>query len=216
MTNYSNTLRRLKLSDSLFTFEPLRNRYLGHFGKLAILRSSDNFEMEAVSNLLKKADYPEGIFTELRKLMDIQNLFLKEHNFSELAVHDANGNNFKLDKIFGPKPVAIFFWDLYSPQLQKLAHQKVFDLQRHYPDIHFIGININSKQTDMWKKSLKNFNYNRISEVQLQKNPYKTKLFRNFSKQLILLTPGNHLVLSNEQMFTTSIKSALERLSLEF
>lgn len=212
LSNFGNTLRRLKLSDSLFKDDYLRRRYLGHFGKLAVMRSSAPAEMKKTTQLFSQIDYPEDTFSELKKLIAIQKLFLKGQDFSGLAVHNTTQEKLELSKVLDKRPTALYFWDLYAPKSQNLAHEKISRLQQQFPGIQFIGVNINSGQFAMWKTSLRNFGYGKFNEVQLQKNPYKTELFRNFSKKLLLLSADEHQVINTSQIFSKEVVSALEKL----
>ena len=71
----------------------------------------------------------------------------------DVSLIDYYNNNVSLDSII-TKPTVLYFWSSSLPMLMKNSHYKVSQLKTKFPEIDFIGININDDDPDHWKHIL--------------------------------------------------------------
>lgn len=83
------------------------------------------------------------------------------------------------------------------------------DLREKYPEINFIGINIDKNQYDSWVNVVNNNSYNPKFEYQLTKIRVENKLRKNYLNKLLFIEPSGKIVRGDAQLNTPDIETKI-------
>ncbi|MDR6300353.1 TlpA family protein disulfide reductase [Mesonia maritima] len=211
LNNVNNLERRLKIADSIFTLAQLKYRFIGRFGRKEIIYSENKAQIDSTVELLKQFNLPKDLYTELTNLAEIQQAY-----FVGNSVADKKILNSKLDKIeigdIIKRPTIIFTWSVYSTTHHKLQHKIVNELRNRYPEIDFIGMNLDQGEPTIWLKAIENYGYNTNFEYQIRDRGIKNSYFRNYLNRTFFINRDSKITYGQVQLDSPD----LEQKILEF
>ncbi len=153
LKSYDYNKHRLQIIDSIFKNDQLQNYFAG-------------IEIRNFIRGRKNAEDINKLVTDFLEVSSNEGL---NENIAQLAATYANldpGNtipNFFLRNIDNEtvalrkqisKLSVLFFWSIDDKNYAYGIHDQVADLQRKYPDIEFIGINIDNLDYDQWQDAI--------------------------------------------------------------
>jgi len=111
------------------------------------------------------------------------------------------------------RATVLYFWSHINKYHFKNSHNKVKQLKAAYPEIDFISININSNNSSVWRRLLKQNHIDFEHEYRF-KNPQAAKklLAIQYINKVIVIDNNKTIVSSNASLFTYDIKKILEQL----
>lgn len=186
----NNLQRRIKLADSIFSIPKLKNRFIQSFVKREIIFSEKSAEVDTALQVIDKYSLKKESKKELRNLASIQRSFLTGNSIAEKTLLDSNLQTIRFKSI-SKKPKVLFYWSIYSGKQHIQQHDKINTLRNKYPDIAFIGINIDAQETNLWKKTLENFDYNEDFEYQINNVGDKKPLYRNYLNSILFVNENS-------------------------
>ncbi len=77
------------------------------------------------------------------------------------------GNEVRLDSVIEDLAV-LFFWSYQDPAYTVRVHNEVRNLRQKYPEIQFIGLNIDDTESELWQDATDKFEFDRTHEFQLK------------------------------------------------
>jgi hypothetical protein len=93
------------------------------------------------------------------------------------------------------------------------SHLKVSQLKTKFPDIDFIGININDDDNTHWKSILNQFNYHLAMEFQFKEtNKAQKALDINSVNKSIFIDKDSKIINANALIFTSEFEDQLKQL----
>lgn len=89
------------------------------------------------------------------------------------------------------KPTVIYFWSYTIKRHFKDSHLKIAELQKKYPEVNFLSVNINNGDPEFWSSSLEQNGFSKINEYRFE-NP-------DSAKDAWALYPINKVILTNKK-----------------
>jgi len=203
-------LEKLKLIDSLVSSDKIKNNLLKFTTRDFIATSEDSLETQQIlSSFLQKStnDKDKDIINGL--VFSIKGL-KRGNKLPRLKLVDYNDNEVVLDSIIS-KPTVIYFWSSALPLLMRNSHYKVKQLQGKYPNIEFIGININDDDQEHWKSLLNQHKFPVTNEFQFKDpNDAMKALAINSVNKSILTNKNAEIINANGLLFTSEFEEQLK------
>lgn len=206
LNNYYNLRHRILLVDSLFTIKVLRNRFFQRFGVQQIIFSDRESQIDSTMQLLTKLDYGSDGLEELGMLAQVQRSYFIGNNISDKKLIDASMNKTNLGKIL-TKPTITFSWSINSEANHREKHQIIRELRKKYPEVNFIGINIDDGETQAWKRTMAQFQYNQNFEYQNRGTENKKKLYRNYLGKVLFINKKGEIIFGNIPLDSPNFES---------
>jgi hypothetical protein len=124
---------------------------------------------------------------------------------------DYNDKEIGFDSII-TKPTVIYFWSSTLPLMMRNSHYKVSQLEIKFPNIDFIGININNDDKAHWKNILNQYKFPVTKEFQFKDpNEALETLAINSVNKSILVGKDSKIISANALIFTSEFEEQLKQ-----
>jgi len=206
-------LEKLELMDSLITSSLIKNNLLKYTTRDFITVSQDSLEtQEILSSFIKKStsEKDKAYINELA--FSLKNL-KRGKQLPNVALIDYNDIEVSIDTLI-KRPTVIYFWSTSLPLLLRNSHYKVSQLKAKYPNIDFIGININDDDKSHWKSTLTLYKFPITNEYQFKDpNEALNALAISSVNKSILIDKDSKIINSNVLLFSSEFEEQLEHLT---
>ena len=205
-------LEKLTLIDSLVSSELIKNNLLKFTTRDFISTSDDSSEVqEMLTSFLQKSTNEKDKAAMNDLAFSIKGL-KRGNKLPVVKLVDYDDNDIDLDSII-TKPTVIYFWSSSLPLLMKNSHKKISQLKTKFPNIDFIGININDDDKEHWKSIVDDHNFNKSNEYQFKDlNAALEALAINSVNKSILVDKDAIIIDSNVMIFTSEFEDQLKDL----
>lgn len=208
LSDYNNIQRRITLVDSLIQNERIKNIFIDRLAAQGIIYSKNRDELIAILELLKKIDYSGNRMEDLRQMAGIQNALLPGNNLGELKLLNTRLDTIQLKNISN-KPKISYHWSVSANQHYKWQHKLIQDLREKYPEIDFIGINIDKDQTREWTQVIQRQSYPAKYEYKLSLVRINEVLLKNYLNKLIFLDSKGNIVRGDVQLNSLDYETSI-------
>ena len=188
INSYQNIERRIELIDSLSEIESLKNEFIDRLSAQAIVNAENETRIDSILQLLKEIDYTH--IDEAKKLASIQRGYLNGNTIANLWAIDTKGVERSYREIID-KPTITYAWSLYAPAHHRWQHKIIKDLKKKFPEIDFLGVNVDKNEREEWLRTLETFGYDKETEYQIaRRNPDKETYKRYLNKVFLVKKDG--------------------------
>ena len=205
-------LEKLKLIDSLVSSEVIKNNLLKYTTRDFVSTCEDSAEIQQMLNsFLEKSTNKKD--KEIMNGLVFSVKGLKRGNkLPAITLVNSEDQDVVLDSII-VKPTVIYFWSSTLPLLMRNSHYQVSILKTRYPNIDFIGININDDDKAHWKHLLHQYRFPVAKEYQF-KDPHEAQeaLAINSVNKSILVSKDSKIINPNGLLFTSEFEEQLKHL----
>jgi len=211
-TNVNYNLNKLELIDNLVNSEVIKNILLKYSTSNFLSKSESFKDSELMYNSYTEkntdkdnAEYITNLFNTIKRL--------KPGNvLPEVEVYNHKNKSSTLNSIIN-KPTLLYFWSNANKHHYKSSHEKVDEFRLAYPEVDFISLNINSNNTSVWRRLLKQNDFDSNYEYRF-KNPQVAKklLAIQYINKVIIVDKDGNIVTSNEDLFSKDFKYLLHEL----
>ncbi|MDC1324758.1 hypothetical protein N8216_01890 [Flavobacteriaceae bacterium] len=205
------TIRKLELIDSLVTNTMIKNNLLKY--------TTRNFISNSISidqSYILYQSFLEKSSNDKDKRY-IKNLFKNAQGLQPgfplppIEVINNKNETLNINTIFD-KTSVIYFWDNASRYHFENSHIKVKTLQKMYPNIDFIAININAMHTNVWKNMIYANRFKIDNEYRFSDPSYaKKRLAINYIKKIIIVDKEGVILNSTVDLFAPEIIKLLRQ-----
>ena len=202
-------LDKLALIDSIVTNESIKNDLLKYTVWPYVYNSKSNSDIKALME-----DYHTRCTNEeekriLQKLAKAVMQLEPGTKLPDVEVINSDNELINLGTIIS-KPTVIYFWSYNFKSHFKDSHKKINELKHKYPELRFIAINVNNDEQNMWKRSLKQYNFPVQHEYQFV-DPEKAKkdLVINSIHKVMIIDENAIIADPNANMFDTRFEELL-------
>jgi len=207
----SNIRYRINLADSLIEKDEIKNIFIN---RLAIqgLTFSDNAEkIDRILGILEDIEFNGANFPDLKQMAEIQKNLLPGNNIGKLPLINLNDELINLEDISN-KPIVTYHWSLEAPEHYKWQHAIINNLRQKYPELEFVGVNIDEGSKQSWKNTVRAYAMNKEREYKLNSPDININLLKNYLNKLIFLDTDGTIINGSAQLNTPNF----ERQILEF
>lgn len=208
LTDYENIKRRIILADSLIENPRVKNNFLDRLSAQGIIFSKTREDLMAILQLLNDLDYSGVRMDDLRQMAGIQNALLPGRELGELELLNVSRDTVKLKDISN-RPKISFHWSVNSQRHHKWQHRIIEDLRFKYPEIDFIGVNVDKNQFTEWQNVIKNQNYPAESEFKLNVLNINEVLLKNYLNKLFFLDAKGKVIRGDVQLNSLDYETSI-------
>ncbi|WP_127845384.1 hypothetical protein [Psychroflexus aestuariivivens] len=189
LNHYDNLKRRLDLVQDLFTSEYLRANFFNRLIRREIVFSKTEAQLNETILTIKDFKLSSLDKTELHELAEIQSKYLVGSDVVDYRLRTSNMDTIRFGDLDDDRPIVLYTWSVLSPETHKKSFQKIADLEVKYPEVRFIGLNLDLQNPNTWLNSLRRYNYNLENEFQLIVDTPKHNygFFRNYLNKVYFI-----------------------------
>jgi len=208
LNSYENLKYRISLVDSLITNEQIKNTFLDKLISQGIVYSQKSDNLDSILSLLKQTDYTGDLKDELNTMSKDQLNFLPGNNLSERRYLTVKGDTVKYKNIT-KRPSITYRWTSSNPTQHKKQHQIISELRVKYPEVDFIGINLDKDTSEGWKNAVFKNYYNTKFELQPINISANKNVINNYLNKLIFLNNKGTIVRGDLEINTPDLESKI-------
>ena len=191
LNSFNNIERRILLIDSLSNINALKNEFLDRLSVQAITMAEKESTIDSILKLLQKIDYSN--MESARHLANIQETFFVGNSIKEMNAETTEGKVIKYGDIID-KPTIFYAWSLYAPAHHRWQHSIIQDLKKKYPELDFIGVNMDLGEKEEWLRTLETFGYNKQNEYQISRRVGSKETYKKYLNKILFVSPDATIV----------------------
>lgn len=204
-------LEKLNLIDSLVSSELIKNNLLKFTTRDFISTSDDSSEIQEMLTSYQQKSSSEKDKVAMNELVYSIKGLKRGNKLPVVKLVDYNDQDINLDSIIS-KPTVIYFWSSALPLLMRNSHIKVSQLKVKFPNIDFIGININDDDKEHWKSVMENHNFTLSKEYQFKDLKESMEALAINSVNKSIFVDKNAIIIdSNVMIFTSEFEDLLKQ-----
>ncbi|TVZ28579.1 hypothetical protein JM83_3713 [Gillisia sp. Hel_I_86] len=208
LNSFENIRYQIELVDSLIQNKNIKNTFLDRLASQGIIYSQKAENVDLILNLLKKMDYSGNMKKGIAQMAKIQSDFLPGNSLGEKIYINTRKDTVKL-KSFTRKPMITYRWKSSSPSHYKWQQKIIKDLQFKYPEVAFIGINLDMDGSDKWIEVIKNNSFDPKLQFQAIKIRVDENLLKYYLNKLIFMDSKGTIARGDLQINTPDLENKI-------
>lgn len=173
----------------------LRKHFLSKLGATGIIMAKSREDILATIEKLKENGYSEEGIKDMKQLGSIQMAYLPGTTLKNVPIIDTKGDSIPFSQIIR-KPTIIFLWSIYKSE-HKQDHELIQELRLKYPEINFVGINMDEGETAAWRIAVQKYGYNKDFEYQIGPTRIDKKFFQYYLNKLLFLDASGKVIIGD-------------------
>ena len=207
----ANIKYRINLADSLIEKDEIKNIFINRLAIQGLVFSRNAEKIDSILAVLEDIKFNGENLPELKEMAGIQKSLLPGNNIGNLALVNLKDEKVSLKDISN-KPIVTYHWSMESPEHFKWQHAIISKLRQKYPELEFVGINIDEDSKESWKNTVVVYEMNKSREYKLNAPSVNMNLLKNYLNKLIFLDTEGNIINGEAQLNTPNF----ERQILEF
>lgn len=208
LNSYHNLKKRITLVLDKLDDEVLKFRFFNRFISREIILATTEEDIKDALEVAKSLNFTEDKREYLTRLANFQTTFLVNKNIGHLKLHDLNGESVQINEVLQGKPSVIHVWSSNSPNFYNARFSQIKDLEKKYPEVNFIGINIDFQNPNAWKKVVSNLELN-SNQFQVIGQDHNKDLYANYLNKVLFIDADATVKQGEMLLNSISIKSML-------
>jgi hypothetical protein len=206
-----NIKYRINLADSLIEKDDIKNIFINRLAIQGLVFSNSAEKIDSIIGILGDIAFNGKNLPDLKQMAEIQKSLLPGNNIGNLALVTLKDEIVRLKDISN-KPIVTYHWSLEAPEHYKWQHSIISNLRQKYPELEFVGINIDEDSKQSWKNTVEVYDMNKSREYKLNSPSINMNLLKNYLNKLIFLDTDGTINNGEAQLNTPNF----ERQILEF
>jgi len=206
-----NISYRINLADSLIEENEIKNIFINRLAIQGLTFSDSAEKIDSILNILEAIEFNGNNLPELKKMANIQKNLLPGNNIGDIPLTNIKDEIVRLEDISN-KPIVTYHWSLEAPEHYKWQHAIISNLIQKYPELEFVGINIDEGAKQSWKNTVRAYDMNMKRQYKLSSADININLLKNYLNKLIFLDTDGTIINGEAQLNTPNF----ERQILEF
>lgn len=208
LNSFENIKYRIELVDSLVQNKNIKNTFLIRLASQGIIYSQKSENVQSILDYLKKMNYSGNMMDGIKQMAVLQSDFLPGNRLADKKYLNTEKDTVLL-KNFSNKPTITYRWASSSPTHHKWQHEIIKNLRFKYPEIDFIGINLDTNNSDDWLKAIYNNFYNTKFEYKITEPSIDEKLMKNYLNKLIFMDSKGKIVRGDLQINSPDLENKI-------
>ncbi|WBL26664.1 TlpA family protein disulfide reductase [Zunongwangia sp. HGR-M22] len=201
ISNFQNVKRRATLIDSLSNTPSIKNKFLDILLSKAVTMTSNEEDLERVLNFAKSINYAN--LAEINKLAEIQTNYFIGKSIADFTILDDNGKEMTYKDIIDRKTI-VYFWSTNNARRYLWQFKTIQDLREKYPELDFIGINLDIGQHKKWLQVMEENNYDTSNQYQLSNRSFDEHVATKYLYRINFLDKDAVIVKGDEALSTSA------------
>jgi hypothetical protein len=155
-----NTLRdnitKLKIADSLFTNEKIKNQVLNNIAFSYLLEDQNIINNQQFLERYMELSTDNSNDNSIHKIANAIKNLEKGNELPEIPLVLPNNKPFDIDDDVKKQSV-VFFWTSCAHSHLEMVYMKINELKKQFPDVDFIAINVDESKE--WKKVMSQYKF---------------------------------------------------------
>ncbi len=207
LNNVNNVTSRLKKAGELVQVPTLRKFILEKIAVRGIVMAKSREDIITILKELKAQNIAPEDLEKMRQLGTIQLAYLPGTSLANVPLVNMAGELVSIGDVVD-KPTAIFLWSVYDEGHVE-EHELVKQFKKKYPEINFIGINLDLGQEPAWRVAVRQNAYDPKTEFQLGTTRIEQDYFRYFLDKILLINPSAEVVVGDSYLTSPEFESHL-------
>ncbi len=208
LTDHQNINRRITLADSLIKNKRTKNRFIDRLAARGIIYSKNREQIENILAHLEEINYSGKRTEDFQQMAGLQNALLPGKSLGQLTLLNTQNKKIRLNDISKRFKIT-YHWSVNSPYHYYWQQSIVTDLREKYPEIDFIGINVDKDQFEEWKGIIKNNGYQEKYEYKMTSITVNEKLLKNYLNKLMFLDASGKIIIGNIKMNSLDLETRI-------
>lgn len=208
LTDHTNINRRITLADSLIQNTRTKNLFIDRLAAQGIIYSNSEEQIENILARLNEINYSGNRTEDFEQMAGLQKALLPGNNLGNLTLVNTRNETLQLKNI-SKKVKITYHWSVNSPYHYFWQQKVITDLRDKYPEIDFIGINVDKAQVDEWKGIIKNNGYLDKHEFKLTTIAVNEKLLKNYLNKLMFLDASGKIIIGNVKLNSPDLETSI-------
>lgn len=185
LTNPENVKIRLRKAGELVQVPTIKENLLEKIAVRGIVMAESRKDIVSILEELKAQKLSGEDLEEMEQLGRIQLAYLPGTSLKGVPLLNMAGQLVKMGDIV-KKPTVIFLWSVYNGDHVE-EHALINEYRKKYPEVQFVGINMDLDEEPAWRVSVRRHNYNPNTEYQLGTTNINKEFFRYFLDKTLFL-----------------------------
>ena len=206
---YEYSKEKLRVIDSLFTNEELKGLFAGIETRNFIRSRKNAGEINDLVAEFLEISQDEQLNNDITKIAATYINLDPGNKLPDFKLFDNKKNITQLSSNVNGLSV-LFYWSNMNESYALRVHRKVNELRYKYPEIQFIGINLDDPKSNAWVNAREQFGFNMATEFQLVNSQSISKqlALRNDNRSMVV-APGLTILDPNINLFHYKIETTL-------
>jgi hypothetical protein len=204
--SYQNIRRRIILVDSLTTLPYMKNKFLDRLVTRGIVMAKNQDRVDSILEVLENINYSN--IGQAEDLAIIQKSYFEGSSIRKGKMINTSKEQVTYGDIIS-KPSVIFIWSLYAPSHYKWQHNNIKALRRKYPEVDFIGVNIDQGETENWLRVVSSNNYNKDYEYQITNREISKEVFRKYIHKIFFVNSETVIIDGDAKLYSPNFETEL-------
>ena len=207
LTNPENVISRLRKAGELVKAPTIRERLLEKIAVRGIVTSKSREDIISILQELKAQNMEKDDLEEMRQLGTIQLAYLPGTSLLNVPLLNMAGAIVRMEDIIN-KPTIIFLWSIYNDEHEE-EHELVNQYRRKYPEVKFVGINLDLAEEPAWRVAVRQNGYDPKTEFQLATTTIKKEFFSYFLDKMLFLDSSGEVKAGDIYLTSPEFESQL-------
>jgi len=210
LNTFQNLHKRVEIVNQIFDDNTLKEQFLKRFIRKEIIHANDEEEIASTLRILDGINLSVEDQTYYNRLADFQLNFLVGKSIKNHAVYNHEFNQVAFHEIANGKPMLVYLWTANSTSLHQKRLAKVKELRAKFPEIEFVGINIDFNNKQLWERTLTQYKYNKNYEYQVLGEDKNRDLYENYLSKVLFISPDTgEIQKSTNLLYSNHLESSL-------
>lgn len=211
LNSLNNISYKIILADSLIQNPQIKNNYFDRVGSQGVTFSRKSEEIDSVIKLLEQTNYNREKLKNLKQMAGIQKNLLPGNNIGNLPLSSVDGDTIMLKNI-SDKPIITYHWSIFSKEHFAWQQGIINKLREKYPEVDFVGINIDKDIRESWSEVVKMQTTNPEMEFHLTFAQTDRDLLIAYLNKMFFIDTDGEIIRGSSQLYSNTF----EREILEF
>jgi len=163
--------------------------------------------IDSLLQLLKSIKYTH--LDDALDLAELQKVYLNGQSLGNLWASNTNGEELQYKDII-TRPTVTYAWSIYTPAHHRWEHSIINTLRAKYPQVDFIGVNVDKNEREEWLRTLETFGYDKTYEFQIARRQTSQDSYRKYLNQLIFVDENTNIVKGDLQFGHADFEEKLQ------
>ncbi|MHA6280203.1 TlpA family protein disulfide reductase [Salinimicrobium sp. CAU 1759] len=205
LNNVNNVTSRLRKAGELIQVPNLKRTIMEKIAVRGIVMAKSREDIIAILEELKAQDIPTEELDKIRQLGTIQLAYLPGTSLANVSLLNMKGQLVTIGDVV-EKPTAIFLWSVFDEGHVE-EHELIKQFKKKYPEVNFIGINVDLGEEPAWRVAVRQNSYDPGSEYQLGSTRIKKDYFRYFLDKILLINASAEVVVGDSYLTSPEFES---------
>ncbi|AVR45843.1 hypothetical protein C7S20_11600 [Christiangramia fulva] len=191
LNSFDNIRRRMLLIDSLSNLQALKNEFLDRLADRSIIMAESKERIDSILSTLQEIGYSN--LEEAKNLADVQKGYFVGNSLKDLKAENTKGEIKTYGEII-KKPTITYAWSIYAPAHHRWQHKIIKQLKKKYPELDFLGVNIDLGDREEWLRTLENYDYDKEDEYQIAERSTSKETYKKYLNKVLFIDPKGTIV----------------------